>query len=428
MEKIYSAARVRPEEHRDTLARLWKENLAHESVPEETVERRMRWFQEQNPAGPARTWMGYHGPEKEIIGSGSFYPRDVHVAGQKLKAGILGDFAVTRAHRIAGAAMSIQREIAKGCRDAGADFLFAFPNKASFPIFQRAGYKKIGEAALWVKPLAAGYKLGELSAAPPDEQRATVRAVVERVVERLGTAVPSARWRALWARTDRENAPSPLADRLSSFAERQLLRATSAPDDAPIKGAARAIDAAMALKDAAALLARGGRVDSELVDAADGRFDDLWARARHDLVLGERSSAYLNWRYAELGTLKYRFFCMLDRRDGRLLGYAVYTVRKNKVDVADLFCEDFEGTLDVLLLEFCQAMRRAGHVAVGMIYVGPPSFGERMRSLGFFPRTLPKGVGSRWLIVHLDSRFPEELRQKLLDANSWLMTDGELDA
>src|SRR5262249_284502 len=133
MEKTYTAARIKPEEHRETLARLWEENLAHGKWSHDLIVRRMHWFQEENPAGLARTWMGYHGPDKEIIGSGSFFPRVVHIAGRKLKAGILGDFAVTKAHRIAGAAMSIQRAIANACRQAGVDFLFAFPNSASFP-------------------------------------------------------------------------------------------------------------------------------------------------------------------------------------------------------------------------------------------------------------------------------------------------------
>jgi Acetyltransferase (GNAT) domain len=424
MDKTYSATRVRPEEHREALARLWKENLAHEEVPREILERRMRWFQEQNPAGPARTWMGYHGPEREIIGSGSFYPRDIHVSGRKLKAGILGDFAVTRAHRIAGAAMSIQREIAKGFREAGVDFLFAFPNKASFPIFQRAGYKKIGEALIWVKPLAAAYKLDELSAAPPDDQRSAVSAIVQQVVERAGVALPSPRWRALWE----PGGPAPFARAVSSFTEDLLLRALAAPRSAPMRAASRAVDAGMALQDTATLLARRRPVTTELVDAADERFDALWSRARRTRITGERSAEFLNWRYAQVGTVNHRFFCVLDRGDGRLLGYAVYSVRNNKVEVADFFCEDLEGTFDVLFLELFRAMRRRGHVAVGMVLVGPPSFGPRMRALGFFPRALPTGPSSRWLIAHVDGGLPEELRREMLDINSWLMTDGELDA
>ncbi|WP_437577274.1 GNAT family N-acetyltransferase [Sorangium sp. So ce887] len=427
MQKVYSAARIQPEEHRDVLAQLWKENLAHGEVSQELVERRMRWFQEQNPAGPPRTWMGFHGPEREIIGSGSFYPRDVYVSGRKLKAGVLGDFGVTRAHRIAGAAMSIQRELAKGCRDAGVDFLFGFPNKASFPIFQRAGYKKIADSTIWVRPLMAAYKLNELAASSAGEQRSTVSAVVQRVAERAASAVPHPRWRALWEAAAPGDPPAPLTQALSTAAERVVQRATVKPDNALVRAAGRAVDASMALRDATALLAKGSRVRTELVDAADHRFDELWSRAKPSPIVGERSAQFLNWRYAQLGNTRHRFFCMLDRHDGRLLGYAVYSVRNNKVEMTDMFCEDSGPLLDALLLEFCQAMRREGHVSVGMLLVTPPSFSARLRALGFFSRPHPPSVGSRWLIVHLDPSFPDELRRVLLDPDSWFMTDGELD-
>lgn len=427
MEKIYSAARVRPEEHRDVLARLWKENLAHGEVTDDFVARRMRWFQDENPAGPARTWMGFHGPEREIIGCGSFYPRDIYVDGRKLKAGVLSDFGVTRAHRIAGAAMSIQREIAKSWREAGVDFLYAFPNRASFPIFQRAGYKKIEDSVIWVRPLSAAHKLTELAAVSPEEQQSTLDAVVRRVAERAASAVPHPRWRALWEPSAPGGPPAPLPQALSSIAGQVVQRAAAAPGSAPIRTAGRAVDAALTLRDAAALFVKGRKVRSELVDSADHRFDDLWARARPSRIAGERSARYLNWRYAQLGAPRYRFFCLLDGLDGRLLGYAVYSVRNNKVDVADLFCEDHEATLDVLLLELCQAMRREGHVSVGMILVSPPSVGERLRALGFFARPHPRHVGSRWLILHVDSNLPEDVRRVLLDRDHWFMTDGELD-
>ncbi|WP_437676034.1 GNAT family N-acetyltransferase [Sorangium sp. So ce131] len=427
MEKVYSAARIQPEEHRDALARLWNENLAHGEVSSEVLERRMRWFQEQNPAGPARTWMGFYGPGREVIGSGSFFPRDIYVGGRKLKAGVLGDFGVTKAHRIAGAAMSIQRELAKGCREAGVDFLYGFPNKASFPIFQRAGYKKIADSIIWVRPLLAAYKLNELAAASAGEQQSTVNAVMQRVAERAAGAVPHPRWRALWEAAAPGDPPAPLTHALSTAAERFVQRATVKPDNLLIRTAGRALDASMALKDAAALLAKRRRVRSELVDAADHRFDELWARAKPSPIVGERSAEFLNWRYAQLGTARYRFFCLLDGHDGRLLGYAVYAVRNNKVEVSDLFAEDDGATFDTLILELCQAMRREGHVSVGMLLVTPPSFNARLRALGFFARPHPPHVGSRWLVVHVDASFPEEQRRVVLDPNSWFITDGELD-
>ena len=57
----------------------------------------------------------------------------------------------------------------------------------------------------------------------------------------------------------------------------------------------------------------GEALDPEIVDRADARFDRLWERARHHYGLaGERTSAYLNWRYAEFTTARHRFFCLTD--------------------------------------------------------------------------------------------------------------------
>lgn len=416
MQKTYTAARIAPEEHRATLARLWRENLAEPGLDDDLVERRMRWFHEENPAGPARTWMGYHGPEREVIGSGSFYPRDTVVAGHKLKAGILGDFAVDKAHRIAGAAMSVQREIARAAREAGADFLYAFPNRASFPIFQRAGYKKVGEASMWVKPLTAAYKIDELAAGSEDDRRAMAAAIVHRAAERAGAAIPSPRWRDLWSGA------------LPVWLEDRFVDAIESPESPLVRAAVRAADAALAARDRAMSLMQRRAAGDELTTAADLRFDDLWARARLRIIAGERSAAYLNWRYATFKTIDYRFFCLTEAGGTRLLGYVVYTLQGNKAVVADLFCEDFDALFELLVLRFSERMRQEGHDAVGIVYVGAPSFAERLSRIGFFARQLPKAVGSRWLIVHTDASFPEELRKEVLDPERWFMPDGELDA
>ncbi len=415
MQKTYTAARIDPEAHRPTLGRLWRDNLAPQGVSDELVEQRMRWFLNENPAGPTRTWMGFQGPDREVIGSGSFYMRDTVLAGRTLKAGILGDFAVDRAHRIAGAAMSIQREIARAAREAGVDFLYAFPNRAAFPIFQRAGYKKIGESTMWVKPLTAAYKVEELAAGTDEDRRGAAREIVQRAAARAAAAIPSARWRALW-----EGA-------LPLWLEDRLVDALDAPEGPLARAAVRAADAGLVARDSAQMLRRRRRVDSELAGTADLRFDDLWARARHRYIVGVRSSAYLNWRYTTFKTTDYRFFCLTDPSRSRLLGYAVYRLQGNKAVVADLFCEDLDELFELLILKLAERMRQEGYDALCVLYVGASIFGERLRRIGFFPRPQPKD-GSRWLIVHMDAAFPEELRREALDPERWFMPDGELDA
>ncbi|AKT36317.1 GNAT family N-acetyltransferase [Chondromyces crocatus] len=416
MQKTYAADRIEPTEHLTTLGRLWRDNLAEGEVDDELVERRMRWFHEQNPAGAARTWLGVHGGERAVIGCASFYPRHTVVAGERLRAGILGDFAVDKAHRTAGAAMAVQRAIAQGARAAGAEVLYAFPNRASFPIFQRCGYTKVADAAMWVKPLSAAYKLQELASAPPEDRRDTAHAVVDRLASRARRAVPVEAWQSLWQGA------------LPEWIEDRVVDAIGSPEHPLVRAALRAADAALTARDAALLVAQGRRVDGEIARRADGRFDELWARSAPRYILGERTAAYLNWRYATFKTTDYRFFCVTDRKDGQLIGYAIYYLYGNKVVIADLFCEDLDAQAPLVLLKLAERMRREGHDAMGLIYVGPPSIGARLSTLGFFQRPLPKEVGSRWLIVRLDEQLPETLRAELVNPDRWWMTEGELDA
>jgi hypothetical protein len=119
---------------------------------------------------------------------------------------------------------------------------------------------------------------------------------------------------------------------------------------------------------------------------------------------------------------------MTDPSNAALLGYVVYSLQANKAVVADLFCEDSDALFELLLLKFSERMRQEGHDATYVIYVGAPSFGDRLRSIGFIQRALPKEVGSRWLCVQMDPSFPEELRKEVLDPERWFMPDGELDA
>ena len=67
-------------------------------------------------------------------------------------------------------------------------------------------------------------------------------------------------------------------------------------------------------------------------------------------------SAYLNWRYAEHATNRYRFFCLL--RDGQLHGYIAFSTSRNSALVDDLFAIDMTQTADRLLLHFARRMRR----------------------------------------------------------------------
>jgi hypothetical protein len=323
---------------------------------------RFRWMYEQNPAGPASTWIGVYGPDQEVIGCGSFAPRRMSVGGETLEAGILADFAVAKSHRTAGAAIAIQRAVARGLKAAGLAFLFCYPNAAALPIFRRVRYRAVGEAGTWVKPLHSEYKLRDYVPYP-------------RVARAASHAVDAALW----------------ANDLRSFARSPRLFRT------------------------------------QVVDHADERFDRLWDRARPGFVTGERTAAYLNWRYAHFPSSSYQFFCLhrpapsLQPDRGELLGYVVYEVQQNRVLVADLFC-DYDRTTSVLLHAFAARMRRAGHDSIWLSYFGNRFLADELEAQQFIRRP-----DTRHLLVLFDKDAPGDLARTLTDPERWLMADGELD-
>jgi hypothetical protein len=231
----YAATAFDPERHRQDLVRLLAENLPV-GTPSE-VEARVDWFYSQNPAGHPATAIGVHTESGEVVGCGSYYPRTLFVpmhggASREIHAGILCDFGVTKAHRSAGAAISIQRALAKGSYDSGLSFLFGSPNDNALAIFKRIGYRHLGDSVTYVKPLRS-------------------RSFLEK-----------------------RGAPSAIAS-----------------------AGALAGDPVLATRDLGLMLPSMLRLKGDTVRAPDGAFDDLWARARRDWVLGERSADFLRWRY-----------------------------------------------------------------------------------------------------------------------------------
>lgn len=318
---------------------------------------RLRWLYGENPYGPARTFLTVDAPAGGVVGCASFYPRDTFVRGRRVKAAILAEFAVHKQHRAAGAAVTVQRAVAAESVAAGFELLYGYPNKAGIPVFQRVGHKVIGEAGRWVKPLRSAYKLRDLVKSP-------------RLAEAAGFA----------------------ADVL--FTSADLLHLARAP------------------------LA----YTTEIVEAADGRFDDLWRRAAPPpYIMGERSAAYLNWRYARFTTEKYRFFCLLERGTRRLAGYVAYAIEGRTASVADLFCADLQRAAAPLLIHFALRMRLARMNSISLCYVGSPWFEEQLSALHFL-----RASGSRPLVVYARG-VPGDLAAEVMDKDRWFMLDGELD-
>jgi hypothetical protein len=124
----------------------------------------------------------------------------------------------------------------------------------------------------------------------------------------------------------------------------------------------------------------------EEVSGFDGSFDELWSESRFlaNSIRGERSAAFLEWRFARCPQRSYRIFRVRDAR-GSLAGYAVWYVASDIANVADLFVRD-EGLLGPVVGMFSRHARRAGVAAISFVYLGPESIGAHLAAFGFFHR------------------------------------------
>jgi hypothetical protein len=325
----YTAICLRIDEHREDLLKLWRENF--DSQVSDVADARFAWLYHHNPLGPAQTWLAVETASHTLIGCGSVFPSNKQIGGAVVRTGIAVDFAVDRKHRTAGVALAIQRALTSGSRPAGFDCVIGRPNRKALPIFDRVGYRPIGESHAWVKSTHTEFAL-------------------------------------------HEHGERPYTD--------------------------------------------------EFVAVADRRFDELWdARKPACRIVGEKTAAYLNWRYAACTEQNYRFYCLLDRENRQLAGYIVFCVTEKGSIIAELFSGDpSDDTLNSLLCGFASRMRMEGREWIGLTYLGAPSFEDRLKQLGFSQNARVKK-----LVAYVDPDLAPDLREKILDSDNWLMFAGEMD-
>jgi hypothetical protein len=153
----YSIVMMEPR-HRPMVVALWQENLKGIGGSSE-LESRFSWLYDKNPDGAPVTALAVYKDEPTPVACASVLPRQVLVNGSRARAGILIDFAVSPRHRFGAAALILQRRLTALVEAGEFAFLLGYPNKSAQAVFPRIGYKAIGEATAWVKPLRVGYKL-----------------------------------------------------------------------------------------------------------------------------------------------------------------------------------------------------------------------------------------------------------------------------
>jgi hypothetical protein len=188
------------------------------------------------------------------------------------------------------------------------------------------------------------------------------------------------------------------------------------------RAAALPLDVALTACDGLRWAAACVRWRGEHVARPDARADELWERGRPGYdVIGEKPSAYLDWRYRGFTTAEHRIFAIGRRGDARHDAYAVYTVEGGKASVRDLFADRLDRSAGPVLLALARLLRSEGADALSLSYLGPPRFAAVLRRLGFLRRP-----GRRALVLHPEL-VPEPMRARAFDPASWFMLDGELD-
>jgi len=290
---------------------------------------KFEWLYQDNVSGAASCWLVRDTNDGSIVGSTAVFPRTFRVGGRLYRGGITGGFVVDPRHRTVGPAIMLQKATISACDGGQFDFLYGTPNKSSEPVQRRVGYRMVGSEIRLVRVLRSqGYV-----------KRYVKSALVSHL---LGHACDLA-LQAI-ARERRRKPPKSLY-KLETFS------------------------------------------------TFDERFDRLWQRSagQHDIV-GERTSAFLNWRFAECPYAHYKTAALVCTRTGEVDGYIIYEVEGNVVHVADLFARDTSEVLDRLLAAFLAEQRQSGREAVNVVYFGNEAVLRSLAQFGFKTRETVRNI------------------------------------
>ena len=117
----------------------------------------------------------------------------------------------------------------------------------------------------------------------------------------------------------------------------------------------------------------------------DASADELWQRRTADLLLSDRSSAVLQWRFAV--EMPGRWTVSMARRpDGAPFGYAVWRLDGAVAMVADFMTADPVRDTAPLLRGLAWHLRHARVERLSLEFLGSPGVTDGLRAAGFVPR------------------------------------------
>jgi len=301
---------------KERIMQFWKENF-----PDWLAEKYL-WFYQQNIVGPADCWMVKENGKESIIGTAAIFPRKFRIKGKDYLAGITGDFAVAKQHRILGPALKLQREVVNSCEKGKYHFIYGFPNEHSEPVQRRAGFILVGSAIRMVKVIHT-----------------------YRYIKRLLRIDLLSRILSFF-----------LDFGIYLFAKETWYKLDKGLEGKFIKGFDERFD--------------------DLWEVGAINFP----------LIGERSQKFLTWRFKNCPRQSYQIFILENTSDQRLLGYLIFALKENKLLIVDCFAIKKNNVFQKLFIAFLKQVRRFKIESISIIYMGDKFLVKLLNEFNFKQR------------------------------------------
>lgn len=319
---------------------------------------RYDWLYVNNPAGAATVCLLRDDDPDSIVGSTALLPRNLCTEGRILRAGIAADLMVDHRHRSLGPSIILQKGLLEHLAEIGIEAVYAFPNPKSIPMTKRIGYRQVAQRMALVLPLRS---------------EAFLRERIPHVVAR--------------------------------------------------KSAAMMIDIALYLRPRLYTPFPAPGREHFVTTGFDAAFDDIWSRIKSGyMLIGEKTAAFLNWRYRDSPQGTYAVFGLRRRKQQTLDGYVVHSRREGRMHIADFAWDPARISLEELLIRFARWSSAAGAEAVSIALTASP---DLMRSFGRAGFHLREAIDP--LTVYTPANRPLSFEAGR-DYGSWYLVPGDNDA
>jgi hypothetical protein len=152
-------------------------------------------------------------------------------------------------------------------------------------------------------------------------------------------------------------------------------------------------------------------IGAEWLKSIDDRFATLWIQTQKaGLNVGDRTAAYLRWRFMDEPGRSSLILGLLDRRSGCLLGYLVGSLSTCEFVIRDFLSVSQHGMSVAALSHALIAIREVDASAVSVRVTGQQALYKALRATGFWPRDPEKTfvqfggetTAPRWYLTSAD--------------------------